>query len=69
LDDIHVNGRIVEQGRHKKIIVFKYKRRKDYRRKQGHRQPYTAVLVESIGKRAEEVQLEKAVDEPQENLE
>jgi large subunit ribosomal protein L21 len=30
------------------VIVFKYKRKKDYRRKQGHRQPYTKVKIESI---------------------
>lgn len=49
LDDRKVEGRIVEQDRAKKIIVFKYKKRKRYRRKQGHRQYYTAVKVDSIG--------------------
>jgi large subunit ribosomal protein L21 len=48
LDDVSVQGRIIEQGRHRKIIVFKHKRRKDYRKKQGHRQYYTAVLIQSI---------------------
>jgi large subunit ribosomal protein L21 len=48
LDDVAVNGRIVAQGKSKKIVVFKYKRRKRYRRKQGHRQPYTAIQIESI---------------------
>jgi large subunit ribosomal protein L21 len=48
LDDIAVQGHIVEQGRAKKIIVFKYKRRKRFRRKQGHRQEYTAVLIDTI---------------------
>lgn len=43
-----VNGQIVAQGKSKKIIVFKYKRRKRYRRKQGHRQHYTAVRIDSI---------------------
>ncbi|MFH1985325.1 MAG: 50S ribosomal protein L21 [Pseudomonadota bacterium] len=43
-----VNGQIVEQGKAKKIIVFKYKRRKGYRRTQGHRQQYTAVRIDSI---------------------
>jgi large subunit ribosomal protein L21 len=43
-----VKGHIVEQGRSKKIIVFKYKRRKRYRRKNGHRQPYTAVQIDAI---------------------
>ena len=49
LDDIAVKGRIVEQGKSKKIIVFKYKKRKRYRRKQGHRQLYTAVRIDAIG--------------------
>jgi len=48
LDGISVSGRIVEQDKAKKILVFKYKRRKNYRRKQGHRQPYTAVKIDSI---------------------
>jgi len=57
LDNVAVEGHIVEQGKAKKIIVFKYKRRKRYRRKQGHRQEYTAVLIDSIkeaGAEAEE---------------
>ncbi|MBI5442638.1 MAG: 50S ribosomal protein L21 [Deltaproteobacteria bacterium] len=43
-----VTGTIVEQGREKKIIVFKMKRRKGFRKKQGHRQFYTGVKVTSI---------------------
>lgn len=43
-----VSGTIVEQGKNKKIIVFKYKRRKRYRRTQGHRQAFTAVKIGSI---------------------
>ena len=38
-----VEAEIVEQGLGKKIIIFKYKRRKSYRRKTGHRQPFTAA--------------------------
>jgi len=48
IDGISVSGHIVEQDKAKKILVFKYKRRKRYRRKQGHRQPYTAVKIDSI---------------------
>jgi large subunit ribosomal protein L21 len=48
LDHVAVQGHIVEQGKAKKIIVFKYKRRKRYRRKQGHRQQYTAVRIDRI---------------------
>jgi large subunit ribosomal protein L21 len=48
LADVAVRGHIIEQGREKKILVFKYKRRKRYRRKQGHRQSYTAVKIDRI---------------------
>ena len=48
LDSVSVEGHIVEQGKAKKIIVFKYKRRKRFRRKNGHRQEFTAVLIDSI---------------------
>ncbi|SMC21063.1 LSU ribosomal protein L21P [Desulfacinum hydrothermale DSM 13146] len=52
LEDKVVRGRIVEQARHKKVVIFKYKRRKDYHKKQGHRQYYTAVRIEGIEDRA-----------------
>ncbi|MBU1052229.1 MAG: 50S ribosomal protein L21 [Proteobacteria bacterium] len=48
VENAAVVGKIVEQDKAKKILVFKFKRRKGYRRKQGHRQPYTAVKIESI---------------------
>ena len=48
LENTSVKGTIVAQGKAKKIIVFKYKRRKRYRRKQGHRQAFTAVQIDSI---------------------
>ncbi len=48
LDNVTVTGRIMNQNKAKKIIVFKYKRRKRFRRKQGHRQQFTAVKIESI---------------------
>jgi len=48
LDKTQVEGKVVRVGRDKKIIVFKYKAKKNYRRKQGHRQPYTDVLISSI---------------------
>ena len=44
----YINGKVVAQGRDKKITVFKHKRRKDYKVKKGHRQPYTELLVEKI---------------------
>ncbi len=43
-----VSGTIVEQDRDKKIIVFKFRRRKNYIRKQGHRQAYTRVRINGI---------------------
>jgi len=43
-----VKAQILSQDRDKKIIIFKFRRRKNYRRKQGHRQPYTAVKITGI---------------------
>lgn len=43
-----VQCRVLEQDKHKKVIVFKYKAKKNYRRKQGHRQPYTRIVIEKI---------------------
>lgn len=43
-----VEAKVVDHGKSKKIIVFKYKAKKDYRKKQGHRQPYTKVVIEKI---------------------
>ena len=48
LENIAVQGHIVEQGKGQKVIVFKYKRRKRFRRKQGHRQLFTAVKIDRI---------------------
>lgn len=43
-----VEATVIENGKAKKVIVFKYKPKKDYRKKQGHRQPFTKVRIESI---------------------
>ncbi|MFJ7744214.1 50S ribosomal protein L21 [Peribacillus sp. NPDC097295] len=43
-----VTGTVEKQGKQKKITVFKYKAKKNNRRKQGHRQPYTKVVIETI---------------------
>ena len=48
LDGAEITGTIVAQGRGQKIRVFKMKRRKGYRRKIGHRQDYTEILVDRI---------------------
>ena len=49
IDGARVTGTVVEHGRGDKIIVFKKKRRKHYKRKQGHRQGYTTLKIDSIG--------------------
>jgi len=46
--NVTVEGTVIEQDRAKKIIVFKKKRKKQYRRTQGHRQDYTAVRIDKI---------------------
>ena len=43
-----VTGEVVKHGKAKKVIIFKWKRRKNYRRKQGHRQQYTEVRIGDI---------------------
>ncbi|AEB09224.1 50S ribosomal protein L21 [Desulfobacca acetoxidans] len=48
IDGAFIRGQILRQGRARKILVFKKKRRKDYRRLQGHRQQYTALQVKEI---------------------
>ncbi len=63
LEDIAVEGHIVEQGKAKKIIVFKYKQRKRYRRKKGHRQEFTAVRIDGIKAKAQKSSETK--DEPE----
>lgn len=45
---VKVEGKVVSHGKAKKIIVFKMKAKKNYRRKQGHRQPYTKVEITGI---------------------
>lgn len=48
-----VEAKIVEQGKSEKVIVYKYKAKKDYRRKQGHRQPYTRLEITKVGLKKE----------------
>ncbi len=49
VDGVKVMATVVDHGRAPKIIVFKKKRRKHYKRKQGHRQDYTTLKIDSIG--------------------
>ena len=63
-----VEGTVVEEGKGKKVIIFKYKSKKDYRKKQGHRQPYTMVEITGLGvesnaPKAEEVKAEAPAEE------
>lgn len=46
--NVKVEGTVVSHGKAKKILVYKYKAKKNYRRTQGHRQPYTKVEIKSI---------------------
>ncbi len=48
VDGASVTGEVLEHGKGKKVIVFKWKRRKNYRRKKGHRQKFTAVRIDQI---------------------
>ena len=48
LEKCRVKGMVTRQGRGRKIVVFKYKPKKNYRRKKGHRQPFTEVLIKQI---------------------
>lgn len=49
IEGVKVEGKVVGQIRGEKIVVYKYKSKKNYRRKQGHRQPYTKVEITKIG--------------------
>ena len=65
---VKVEGKVISHGKGKKIIVFKMKPKKNYRRKQGHRQPYTKVEITSINtvstaKKVEETKTETAKKE------
>ena len=48
LETASVNAKVLSHGKGEKIIVFKYKAKKNYKKKQGHRQPYTKVQIEKI---------------------
>ena len=48
-----VSAEVLEQGKNDKVIIYKYKAKKDYRRKNGHRQPYTMVKITEISQGVE----------------
>lgn len=65
LEGLTVEGEVVESGKGDKVIIFKYKAKKDYRKKQGHRQPYTLVEISAIaGEKAAPKKEEPAAEEP-----
>ena len=62
---VKVEGKVVAHGKHKKIIVYKYKAKKNYRRTQGHRQPYTKVEITKIKtatEKADKVEAQETVE-------
>ena len=56
---VKVEGKVVSHGKGKKVLVYKYKAKKNYRRTQGHRQPYTKVEITKIRTAAEKVEKEE----------
>ncbi|MDE7163113.1 MAG: 50S ribosomal protein L21 [Clostridia bacterium] len=52
VEKVLVTAEVLSHGKEKKIIVFKYKAKKNERKKQGHRQPYTSIKVTAIGEGA-----------------
>ena len=61
--DVKVTCEVVSQGKERKIIVFKYKAKKNERKKQGHRQPFTQVKVTAIGVPAKKASKKPAAQE------
>lgn len=59
---VKVEGKVIAHGKHKKILVYKYKAKKNYRRTQGHRQPYTKIEITKIKTAADKA--EKAEAKP-----
>ena len=57
---VKVEGKVVSHGKGKKILVYKYKAKKNYRRTQGHRQPYTKVEITAIKTATEKAEAPKA---------
>ena len=58
---VKVEGKVVSHGKGKKILVYKYKAKKNYRRTQGHRQPYTKVEITKIKTAAEKAEAKAEV--------
>ncbi|MBI4862284.1 MAG: 50S ribosomal protein L21 [Candidatus Riflebacteria bacterium] len=48
LGNVHVQAKVLAQGKNRKILVFKQKQRKGYRRRRGHRQPWTEIEITGV---------------------
>ena len=68
LKGLTVEGEVVESGKGDKVIIFKYKSKKDYRKKQGHRQPYTLVEITSVAGVKAEPKKEEPAEAPAEEV-
>ncbi len=66
VENVKVTAEVIRQGKEKKIIVFKYKAKKNERKKQGHRQPYTEIKVTAIGAPATKKRATKKAAKPAE---
>lgn len=66
LEGLTVEGKVVESGKGQKVIIFKYKAKKDYRKKQGHRQPYTLVEITAVAGEKAPVKEEAPAEEVKE---
>ena len=62
VNGVKVEGKVISHGKAKKIIVFKMKAKKNYRRKQGHRQPYTKVEITTIKTTAKKAETAEKVE-------
>lgn len=45
---VDVSGKVLKNGKNKKVVIFKYKSKKNYRKKTGHRQPYTKIQINTV---------------------
>ena len=66
VDAAKVFAKVIETGKGDKVIIYKYKAKKDYRKKQGHRQPYTLVEIEGISPSGSDVEKKEAKAAPAE---
>ncbi|NLW69611.1 MAG: 50S ribosomal protein L21 [Eubacteriaceae bacterium] len=56
VEGAQVEAKILSEGKGKKVVIFKFKAKKDYRKKQGHRQPYTRLEITKVGFEADKTE-------------